>query len=123
MNETKEIFKLDENMDISKEIYPTFKLSNLDEGNSVKMRIIDDKPKEIEIEKNGKKEKALIISVYEELTEQIYTLWLSPLTIRMGLAKIYEKYKTLKNKEIKITSFSKDGKHFYDVSEVYKVKK
>lgn len=122
MSETKEIFKLEENMDISKEIYPTFKLSNLDE-NSVKFKIIDDKPKEIEIEKNGKKEKALIINVYEELTEGIYTLWLSPLTIRIGLAKIYEKYKTLKNKEIKISAFSKDGKHFYDVKEVYKVKK
>lgn len=123
MNETKELFKLDKNIDISKEIYPTFKLSNLDEGNSVKFKILDDKPKEVEIEKNGKKEIALIINVYEELTEGVYTLWLSPITLRMGLAKIYEKYKTLKNKEIKITAFSKDGKHFYDVVEVYRLKK
>jgi len=121
-------------IDKAKDYTTTLKLSSLDIGESILVKFLDDEPKVIEYEKEGKQEKFSVVKVLllkrfqqDGVSFNInseYDIPISSKTLSMGIAEVAKKYDyKLTDKVVKIlvdeTEYKKFGKNrCYRVREV-----
>lgn len=102
-----------------KDFKPTLNLGNLKVNESVRLQILDDKPREVEVDDQktkGAKKKELVIEAVDKSNGLQVTVWLSAKSLRMEFLKIYTKNNTLKNKHVIV------GVREYDHPKYKKVK-
>lgn len=120
MAENYEVFGLTkEETEKLKDFKPTLNLSNLNVNESKRLLILDDKPREVEVDDPkaaGKKKKELVIEGVDKDNGLQVTVWLSAKSLRMEFLKVYNKQNTLKNKHVIV------GVREYDHPKYKKVK-
>lgn len=118
--EAHEVFGLTkEDTNKLKDFKPTLNLGYLKVNESVRLQILDEKPREVEVEdpKNkGQKKKELVIEAIDKSNGLQVTVWLSAKSLRMEFLKIYSKNNSLKNKHVIV------GVREYDHPKFKKVK-
>lgn len=86
-----------------KEIPPTVELSSLAPGETLNLRILEKEPRMVKTKnEKGRNQENYVITVLDLKTNIKMSLWLSAMTVRMGMYSISQKRGNLENAEVVI---------------------
>jgi len=74
----------------AKDIIPTLDLGKMPIGSEVRIQFLENSPREIEVDRDGEKEKAKVMTVLNIDEGTKNTLWLSAVSMKMAIFRLWK---------------------------------